>query len=137
MLSLAHPCLVRPPLLPTSRCSVRGNVAHSREWWSESEWMLPSDSRNSSTENQARGSLGRYRGSSLVRKRAPLGPYSRPLPRVLWRSSGGGRFLLGEVPLYRGPGKRSSGAIESKKLQGTSSATSEHTLSRTSVGRYF
>ena len=24
-----------------------------------------------------------YRGTSLVRKRTPLGPYSRPMPRVL------------------------------------------------------
>ena len=27
-----------------------------------------------------------YRGTSLIRNRLPLGPYSRPMPRVLWRS---------------------------------------------------
>jgi len=32
-----------------------------------------------------------YRGTSLVRKRTPLGPYRRPMPRVLGWSSGGGR----------------------------------------------
>ena len=29
----------------------------------------------------------------------PLGPYRRPMPRVLGGSQGGGRFLMGEVPL--------------------------------------
>jgi len=29
----------------------------------------------------------------------PLGPYHRPMPRVLGGSSGGGRFLMCEVPL--------------------------------------
>ena len=27
-----------------------------------------------------------YRGTSLTRKRTPLGPYRRPMPRVLWWS---------------------------------------------------
>ena len=27
-------------------------------------------------------------------------PYSSPIPRGLWRSYGGGRFLISEVPLY-------------------------------------
>ena len=40
-----------------------------------------------------------YRGTSLIRKRTPLGPYSRPTPRVLGGSLGGGRFIMGEVPL--------------------------------------
>jgi len=40
------------------------------------------------------------RGASLTRKRTPLGPYRRPMPRVLGGSSGGSRFLMGEVPLY-------------------------------------
>jgi len=43
---------------------------------------------------------GGYRGTSLIRKRTPLGPYRRPVPRVLGVSHGGGRFLMGEVPLY-------------------------------------
>ena len=41
-----------------------------------------------------------YRGTSLIRKRPPLGPFRRPLPRVLGGSKGGGRFLMGEMPLY-------------------------------------
>ena len=41
-----------------------------------------------------------YRDTSLIRKRTPLGPYRRPMPRVLGGSQGGGCFLMGEVPLY-------------------------------------
>ena len=40
-----------------------------------------------------------YSGTSLVRNSAPLEPYSRNMPRPLWRSSGGGLFLMSEVPL--------------------------------------
>ena len=40
-----------------------------------------------------------YRGTSLTRKRTPLRPYRRPMPRVLGGSQEGGRFVLGEVPL--------------------------------------
>jgi hypothetical protein len=32
-----------------------------------------------------------------IRKRTPLGPYSRPMPRVLGGSQGGGRLLMSEV----------------------------------------
>jgi hypothetical protein len=39
-----------------------------------------------------------YRGSSL-RNRHPVGPYSRTMPELLWRSYGGGRMLMSEVPL--------------------------------------
>jgi len=31
-----------------------------------------------------------YRGTSLIRKRTPLGPYRRPMPRVLGGCQGGG-----------------------------------------------
>jgi len=41
-----------------------------------------------------------YRGTSLIRNSAPLGPYSRNMPRALWWSWGGGLFLMSEVPLY-------------------------------------
>jgi hypothetical protein len=41
-----------------------------------------------------------YRGTSLRRKRTPLGPYLMPMPRVLGGSRGGERFLIGEKPLY-------------------------------------
>ena len=43
--------------------------------------------------------LPAYRGTSLTRKRTPLGPYRKPMPRVLGVSQGCGRFLMGEVPL--------------------------------------
>jgi len=33
----------------------------------------------------------------------PLGLYRTPMPRVLGVSLGGGRFLMGEVPLYAYP----------------------------------
>ena len=39
-----------------------------------------------------------YRCTSLTRKRSPLGPYRRPMPRVLWESQGGVRFLMSEAP---------------------------------------
>ena len=39
-----------------------------------------------------------YRGISLIRNSAPLGPYSRTIPRVLGGSHGVGA-LMGEVPL--------------------------------------
>ena len=40
-----------------------------------------------------------YRGTSRVRKRIPLGPYRRPMARVLGRSWVGLRFLMGEVAM--------------------------------------
>ena len=41
-----------------------------------------------------------YSDISLVRKRPPLGLYSRPVPRSLWRYYGaGGRILMSKVPL--------------------------------------
>ena len=39
-----------------------------------------------------------YRDTSLIRKRTTLGPYSRPMPRVVGGSYGVGRFLMGETP---------------------------------------
>ena len=49
------------------------------------------------------GTVALYRVTSPLRKRTPPGPYRRPMPRVLKGSWGGGRFLMGEVPLYRPP----------------------------------
>jgi hypothetical protein len=40
-----------------------------------------------------------YRGFLLTRKCAPLGPYSRTIPRVSRGSQGVGRFFVGKVPL--------------------------------------
>ena len=37
---------------------------------------------------------------SLVRKRTPIWPYRRPVPRVLGGSQGAGRFLIGKIPLH-------------------------------------
>ena len=34
---------------------------------------------------------------SILDGRPPLEPYRRPMPRVLGRSYGGGRFLMGEA----------------------------------------
>jgi len=34
-----------------------------------------------------------YRVTSLIRNSAPLGPYSRTMPRALWWSLGRGVFL--------------------------------------------
>ena len=48
----------------------------------------------------AAGALFQYRDTSLIRKRHPVEPYGRTMPRVLGKSQGGGRFLTGEVPLY-------------------------------------
>jgi len=38
-------------------------------------------------------------GTSLIRNNAPLGLYSRNMPRALWWSFAGGLFLMSEVPL--------------------------------------
>ena len=42
---------------------------------------------------------GRYRGTSLIRNRLLVGPYSRPMPRNLGGSQGAECFLMGEVAL--------------------------------------
>ena len=43
--------------------------------------------------------VGPYRGTSLIRNRLPLGPYTGHMPRALWWSDGGRLFLMSEVPL--------------------------------------
>ena len=45
-----------------------------------------------------------YRGTSLIRNRLPVEPYSRAMPRALWWSHGGGRFFMSEVLLSTGRG---------------------------------
>ena len=42
----------------------------------------------------------RVQGTSLLRKCNPLGPYCRPMSKLLGGSQGGGRFLMGEVPQH-------------------------------------
>jgi len=44
------------------------------------------------------GEAAKYKIDSV-----PLGPDSRPMPRVVWWSWGGGLFLMSEEPLYRNP----------------------------------
>jgi hypothetical protein len=65
----------------------------------DSRWpaskTLPAPSRVASLK----GIAWVYRGTSPIRKRTPLGPYRRPMPRVVGGSWGGGRCLMGEVPL--------------------------------------
>ena len=41
----------------------------------------------------------RHRGTSRIRKRTLLGPYRRLMPRAKGGSKGGGRILMGEIPL--------------------------------------
>ena len=43
-----------------------------------------------------------YRGTSLIRNSAFLGPYSRTMHRVGWWVLGGRHFLMSEVPPYGG-----------------------------------
>ena len=50
-----------------------------------------------------------YRGTSLIRKRLTLGPYSRTMARVLWWPWEGGLFLMSQVPLYRGASYKTKG----------------------------
>ena len=39
------------------------------------------------------GNDPQYRGTALIRKRTPLGPYRRPMPRTLGESQGGWAFF--------------------------------------------
>jgi len=41
-----------------------------------------------------------YRGTSFIRNRAPLGPYSRTLSSALLGNLGEGLFLMSEPTLY-------------------------------------
>ena len=51
-------------------------------------------------EESKEASEYRYRGTSLMRKRSPLGPHRKPMPGVERKFWGDWRFLVGEVPLY-------------------------------------
>ena len=52
------------------------------------------------TGTEAQSERAEYRDTSLMRDSAPLGPYSRNMPRALWWSYGVGLFLMSEVSLY-------------------------------------
>ena len=58
----------------------------------------PASVRDSGSNNRHSGSTSQiYRGTSLTRKRNPLSPYRRPMPKVLEGSSG--RILMFKIPL--------------------------------------
>ena len=48
----------------------------------------------------------RVQGYLAIRNRHPVGPCSRTMPRLSWRSWGGMRFLMSEIPLYMNPWPR-------------------------------
>ena len=52
-----------------------------------------------SEQGRLEGPCALCRYTSLIRNSAPIGPYSRTMPRALWWS-GGGLFLMSEAPLY-------------------------------------
>ena len=58
------------------------------------------------------------RSTSLVRKRTPLGPYRRLMPRVLGGLEGGGRFLMSEVPLHARAFRKARLLLGEDALQG-------------------
>ena len=61
--------------------------------------LITSERYSPRASRKHRDARGLYRGTSLIRKRAPLGPYSRTMPRALWWPYGGLLFLMSEVPL--------------------------------------
>ena len=79
------------------------NPSYSTEWTARAPVMTPEASAPAGDATPAvepeAALKPPYRGTSLIRNRRPLGPYRRTMPRALWGSQGGGRFLLSEVPL--------------------------------------
>ena len=63
--------------------------------------LLFDQNLNTSLDTASLSTVNRYRGSALTRKRTPLGPYRRPMPRVLRGSWEGGRFLMRGTPVHR------------------------------------
>ena len=60
-------------------------------------------------------------GYLAKKNRTHLRPYSRPMPKVLGKSQGGGRFEVGEVPLYAMPAKPSGPRQTRHAMQGDAS----------------
>ena len=79
-------------------------IWHIRQSMPDSGLGFQSNARK--TLQGVSSSLGSGTGVLHTRKRTPLGPYLRPVPRVLWGFQGGGRFLMGEVPLCPSNGER-------------------------------
>ena len=55
---------------------------------------------------------------SLIRNRQPVGPYSRTMPRLLWRSKGGSGFLWARYPCKETVIDTNTAAIHAPPLQG-------------------
>ena len=67
----------RPLRMPHGRSLLAaGHVRALATWWKSLWWQV----------GLYAPTAGAYRGTSLARRRAPLGPYCRPMPRVLWGS---------------------------------------------------
>ena len=66
-----------------------------------------------------------YRGTSLIRNSAPLGPYmySRNMPRDLWWSWEGGLFLMSEVLEVQIESQKLAVTPETKKSEGQNPAS--------------
>ena len=66
------------------------------------ERVRPAAVQGHSDSGLARGGSGKaYRGALLIRNILLLGPCRRSIRRVIWRSQGGGLFLMSEVSLYQ------------------------------------
>ena len=81
--------------------STGGSFLAWSTWKEEKEGHFPSGGGDSSSgrERDREAATNKYRGTSLTKKRNPLGPYRRPMPRDLGGSYGDGRFLMSEVAL--------------------------------------
>ena len=96
-------CRDRPLLHHPSQEALHPPPTHSKTIFSEKHaiYILQKYTALSLSTSHARIITGTdaYRGTSPIKNAPPLGPYSRPIPRVLGGSWGGGRFLMSEVPL--------------------------------------
>ena len=98
-----HPGLPERPLFP-GWMSSRGPREGGRlcaQSWPQRNFRGPPGGQGKQTLRSGRA-LVSVQGYLTHKKRAPLGPYRRPVPRVLEGSERGGRFLMSEVPPYRG-----------------------------------
>ena len=88
----------------TSRLSSSSPAFRAAAWgMEEGSYLRLTDfvSRNSRLQSNAEEEEVWGTGLSHLKETAPpLEPYLTPMTRVIGGSSGGGRFLMGEVPLY-------------------------------------
>ena len=85
-----------------------------------------------------RGGSQRYRGTSLIRNRLLLGPYSRTMPRTIQWTQGGLQFLMSEVALQGVRGVGGGARSRHTCSLGTTHdvlLTARHTLNPTGVPR--